>query len=264
MDGLEDFLSAEQPAETQAAEPAPEAPVEAPPAAEAPTEAIETPTDTVERPRGPDGKFIAKGETPVTPEPAPQEPTLDHAALIGERRRRQEAEDRIRLLEQQLQQPQAQQPAAPQGPPDQFEDPEGYTNWLVGRASEAARNEAYQAFQYQRIQMSAEEAKAKLPDYAEKLSVFEHMAAANPQLMQELYRAPNPAEYAYNTAKTQLEISQYGGIDGLIAARVQEALKTAPQPAPTPIPDTLADAQSARGTTAEGLTVPTLDDILKR
>lgn len=262
MDGLEDFLNTEQP---EAEVEAPETPVveaSAPEAVEA-----EAPSGPV---RDEKGRFASKGETPEpTPEsasPAPQEPALDHAALIGERRRRQEAEDRLRVLEQQLQQPQAPQPApvVQQGPPDQFEDPEGYTNWLVAQASQAARAEAYHAFQYQRIQMSAEEAKAKLPDYAEKISVFEQMAQVNPQLMQELNRAPNPAEYAYNTAKTQLEISQYGGIDGLIAARVQEALKTAPQPTLAPIPDTLADAQSSRGTTSGGIAVPSFEDILKR
>jgi hypothetical protein len=94
------------------------------------------------------------------------------------------------------------------------------------------------------------------------------MAQANPSLMQELYRAANPAEYAYNTAKTQVEINQYGGLEGLIRARVEEALKAqAPAPEPTPapsVPDTLADAQSARGSSAEPFRMKSLDEILGR
>jgi hypothetical protein len=88
---------------------------------------------------------------------------------------------------------------------------------------------------------------------------------SNPALLEQLHKAPNPAEYAYNAAKTQLEISQFGGIDGLVNARVEEALKTRQPVVPTPpIPDTLADAQSARGTSAEGYSVPSFEDILKR
>lgn len=259
MDNLEDFLKGDE---------APAAETETPETPEPVAEA-QAPDAEAEAPKGPvrdeKGRFAPKGETPEQPDsasPAQQEPQLDHAALIGERRRRQEAEDRLRALEQQLQQFQQPQAAAPQGPPDRWEDPEGYDRWLVAQAAETARAEAFNTFQYQRIQMSAEEAKAKLPDYPEKIQVFEQMAQVNPVLMQEMMRAPNPAEYAYNTAKTHLEISQYGGIEGLIAARVQEALKTTP-PAPTPVPDTLADAQSSRGS-SEPYSPPTLDQILAR
>jgi hypothetical protein len=264
MDNLDDFLKTDEPVEAVETEaPEAEAPAE-------PTE--EQPAPTAERPRGPDGKFIPKGETPATePEdgasPAPQEAPLDHAALIGERRRRQEAEQRIAEYEArfaQMQQPQVQQ--APQGAPDMFEDPEGYTRYVAAQAAEVARQEAYGQFQYQRIDTAARQFAPTVPDYAEKVQVFQQMAQSNPALLQELFRANNPAEYAYNTAKTQLEISQYGGLEGLIKARVEEALKAQPPATPTapsPIPETLADAQSARGSSAS-FTVPTLDDILKR
>ena len=267
MDNLEEFLSNE-----------PEA-VEAPEAAaETPVEVVETPAEpveeakpeTAERPRGPDGKFISKAEaTPVEAEakPEPQEPQLDHAALLGERRRRQEAEQRIAEYEARL--AELQKPA-PQPAPDQWEDPEGHTRWLIEQArkeaAEAATQAAFETFQTQRIAMSAEEAKAKLPDYAEKMQVFEQMMQGNPQLLQELYRAPNPAEYAYNTAKTQIEINQYGGLDGLIAARVQDALKAqapAAQPSQPPIPDSLASEQSARGS-AVAYQPMSLEDLLKQ
>jgi hypothetical protein len=254
-DNLDEFLKADEPvAEVEITE-APEA-----------VETGEAQPETVERPRGPDGKFIAKGEAETPTEaasPAAVEPPLDHAALLGERRRRQEAEARIAEYEARFaQQPQA--PQAPQGAPDMFEDPEGYTRYIASQAAQVARQEAYGQFQYQRIGMAAAQFAPTVPDYEDKVQVFQQMVAVNPHLLQELYRAPNPAEYAYNTAKTQIEISQYGGLEKMIEARVADALKSQPaQQATPPIPDTLADAQSARGSSAS-LTVPTLDDILKR
>jgi hypothetical protein len=264
MDNLEEFL--------QGNNEAPEA--EAVETVEAQPEVAEQPETETEKARARDekGRFAPKGETPAEPEgasPAPAEPQLDHAALIGERRRRQEAEDRIRALEeqfktlQQTQQPTTQQD---QGPPDRWEDPEGYDQWLVSQAAERARAEAREAFQVERIAMAAEEMKANHPDYAEKIGVFQQMVAVNPMLADEMRRSANPARYAYDVAKTQIEISQYGGLEGLINARVAAAQAQAPAPvAAAPIPNTLADEQSARGgSNLTGAHVPTLDEILKR
>lgn len=257
MDNLEEFLKADVTPEVEIDEP--EAVTTEPVEAEAPSE----------RPRGPDGKFIAKGEEPATAEsasPAPQEAPLDHAALIGERRRRQEAEARIEALEKQFaqfQQPQAQ-PQQPQGPPDRWEDPEGYDAWLVQQAAQAAQTQAIQAVQQQRIYESAVRARGKYADYGEAHEVFGQMAQRNPALFEQMLQSADPAEFAYTQAKSEMEIRQFGGIDALVAAKVAEALKTQ-TPAPQAIPDTLADAQSARGSaTGDGFTVPSLDDILRR
>lgn len=267
MDNLDDILNGNEEPQVEAPVEAPQEPVSTEPTAETPAE----PEAKPEQPRGPDGKFISKGETqpeaPVAESPAAQEPQLDHAALLGERRRRQEAEQRLAELEARINQPQPQ----PTPVPDQWEDPEGYAKWMqseaVKQAVEAARHEAFEAFQTQRIAMSSEQFAKTVPDYAEKVQVFEQMMTVNPQLLQELYRAPNPAEYAYNTAKTQIEINQYGGLEGLIAARVQEALKAqAPQPETTPappIPESLAAEQSARGAPTQG-GPPSLEEILGR
>lgn len=260
MDDLDNFLKSDEAPTVEAEAPAPEA-TEAP----AP-EATETVEQTQQRQRDEKGRFAPKGET-ESASPAPTEATLDHAALIGERRRRQEAEARIAEYEARLAQYQApqQQQAQPEGPPDRWEDPEGYDRWLVNQAAVAAREEATQAFNYQRIQAAAAQFQADKPDYQEVIGVFGQMANYNPSLISQMQQAPNPAEFAYRTAKTQLEISQHGGLDGLINARVQQALQTqAPPPAQqTPIPETLAGEQSARGSSGV-LHVPSLDDILKR
>lgn len=251
MANLEEIINGSEPVEASAPAEAPAEPVAAEPAAEV--------EPTQERPRGPDGKFIPKGETADAP-PASSEPQLDHAALLGERRRRQEVEARLAEMEAKFAQP-APQPVQQQGPPDRWEDPDGYDQWLVGQAANAARAEATQTFRLQRIASSADQVRAAAPDYDEKIAVFGQMVNANPALLQELYRAPNPAQYAYSMAKTQLEISQFGGIDGLINARVQEALKT--HPAAPQVPGTLADAQSSRGA-GGSYEPPSLEDLLKR
>jgi hypothetical protein len=254
MDNLDEFLNA----------PEAEVTTEAPETAEVeqPETVAETPA---ERPRGPDGKFIAKGETPEAPaevaSPAAEEPKLDHAALIGERRRRQALETELEQLKAQLAQPQ-QQPVgqAPAAPPEPWD--EGYDQWLIKEAAKAAREEATNAVQQHRIYTSAVAARGRHEDYDAAHAVFGDMVQANPSLFHQMLGAADPAEFAYQAAKTEMEIRQYGGIDKLVEARVAARLA---QPAPQPIPDTLADAQSARGSTATGgFHVPTLDEILKR
>jgi hypothetical protein len=140
---------------------------------------------------------------------------------------------------------------------------------VSAQAAEVARAEATRTFELQRVAGSAQQFSSQKPDYAEKIGVFEQMVAANPILADRMMQAANPAEFAYNTARTHLEIAQYGGIDGLISARVQEALKGAaqaqPQPEPSPpIPDSLADAQSSRTATPVAVQAPSLSEILGR
>jgi hypothetical protein len=268
MDDLDEFLKGndEQPVVENETPQAPEtqAQQEATPAEVAEPEAkAEGPA------RDEKGRFAPKGEKEPDVSPTSEEPKLDHAALIGERRRRQEAEDRLREYEArlaQLQQPQFQ--PQQQGIPDRWEDPEGYDRYLIAQASALAEERAMHAVQTQRIYSSAVAARAKYADYGDAHAVFGEMVQQNPMLFQQMVTAPDPAEFAYQTAKTEMEIRQYGGIDKLVQARVQAELAKAqtPAPAPTPsIPDTLADAQSARGSSAaSAFTVPSLDDILRR
>lgn len=260
MDNLEDFLKGpetEEVVEEAVAEPVVE-------------EVAAEPTEpTADRPRGPDGKFLPKGEKQAeeaaSVSPTPQDPPLDHPALIGERRRRQEAEAEIERLRTQAA-PLAVQPQ-PQGLPDRWEDPEGYDQYLIAKAGAIAQEQAVHAVQTQRIYQSALNARAKYADYGDAHAVFGEMVQSNPGLFHQMLHSPDPAEFAYTTAKTEMEIRQYGGIDKLVEARVQARLaETQPAITPTPtIPDTLADAQSARGSSsAQPFTVPSLDQILGR
>lgn len=270
MDNLDDFLKGDNEPTAEVETPEAATP-EAPEAAETPQPEAQAEPEgekpKVERQRDPaTGKFIPKGEEVESPSTEEPQSTIPESALIGERRRRQEAEDRLRALEQQLQSMQQPQPTQEQGPPDRWEDPEGYDRWLMNQVSQAAEQRAIEAFQYQRIATAAQQYMADKPDYQEVVNVFGQMANVNPGLVQQMQAAPNPAQFAYETAKLQMEISQYGGLDGLINARLEAKLKAsapAPAPTPAPIPDTLADAQSSRGSAAP-LNVPTLDEILKR
>ena len=232
--------------------------------------------ETAERPRGPDGKFIKKGESDEPEAPAAEAPPASEetqgnipiAALKDERAKRQALEAELMQMRNQFAQMQQPQAQPEQGPPDRWEDPEGYDRWLINQATtqatQQARTEATQAYQTQRIQMSAQEAKAKLPDYAEKMGVFEQMVNVNPGLVDQLYQAPNPAQFAYETAKMQMEISQYGGLEALIEARVKAREAELLQKAPAALPPSISSDRSvgARSGPAWGGPTP-LGDILK-
>lgn len=254
MDEMEDFLKGEI-EETTAAVETPETPeVEAEPV-------------KAEQPRGPDGKFLPKGEAPETPaevaSPVTEEPKLEHPALIGERRRRQEFEQRVKELEAQLQQ--VHNP--PQPPPDMFENPEGWQghfgNQVVGTAVQ-------QATLNSKLEMSEMLARDKFDDFDDMKTKFMELAGENPVLAQQALGDPHPWRKAYQIAKTATTMQEVGATDvgslrAQIEAQVRAELAAEAKPAPPPIPETLANAQSARGSSAEALpTPPSLDQILGR
>lgn len=205
------------------------------------------------QPRDENGRFASKGEEQPQAEegasPAPeakQEPPLEHPALLGERRRRQEAEARARELEQMLQSYQQPKQQAENDAPDIFEDPAGYTAWL----REQTKQELLQELRGQRQQTSFEArlevsemlAREKHPDFEEKLAVFEDLVRQNPALAVELRNHRNPAEYAYTTAKNYAEVKQFGDFEGIDALKEkirQELIAEAAATKPA-IPSSLA------------------------
>jgi hypothetical protein len=271
-DGIEEFL-------TGANEAAPaveaEAATAAPAAAAGAVDGGEAGASTAGQPRASDGKFAPKGEAEAGASPAPGEtPPLEHPALLGERRRRQDAERQLEEMRQRS--GGAAAPEAPQAlpqqsetPPDRYEDPEAYDAWLIGRA----RSEALASVQEERIMESADAARSRYPDWQEKAAVFAQLARSNPNLEHALRTNRNPAEYAYRTASLHLELQQHGSIEALIAARVAAEVArvgtapgtTASAAAPasaTVIPESLAASQSARSSAAAPGGPPSLDDIL--
>lgn len=173
------------------------------------------------------GRFVAKGEKQeAEAPPAPQEEgNIPIAALKDERAKRQALEAELQQLHQYL----AQQQQQPQVVPDQWEDPEGFqqflTNEAVSRAVAAAEQKAVETFSLQRIANHAAEYRADKPDYEQAINVFGQMAQVNPMLIGQMQAARNPAEFAYETAKLQMEIAQHGGIEGLVNARIEARMQ---------------------------------------
>jgi hypothetical protein len=271
---LDDLLS-DEPAE--AVEAAPQ---------EAPTETAEP--ETIGQPRDESGRFASKEETGAeTPQETPAEPVSpteqkaelrpeEHPALIGERRRRQEAEDRerekdarIASLERQFQSmqqpPQAHQPQhrqMPQEKPDRYEDPDGHDAYLIAQARQAALAD-YNAL---RLNQAERAAMQKHPDFREKLDAFQQAAMLNPALINEMIEAHDPATFAYERGSMALEVQRYGSVDALLAAEKakweQEA--RAAMPAPTAaLPSTTATDGSVGGRTGPAWAGPVpLDQLL--
>lgn len=240
-----------------------------------PTEAVETPVEVetpeaepakADQPRGPDGKFLPKGEEPETPaveSPTTEEPKLEHPALIGERRRRQEFEQRVKELEAQLQRVQT----PPQPKPDMFENPEGWEGHFGQQVTQTA---VHQATINSKLEMSEMLARDKFDDFDDMKAKFMELAGENPVLAQQALGDPHPWRKAYQIAKTAATMQEVGATDvaGLraeIEAKVRAELEAAQKAPPPPIPDTLATAQSARGSSADTLPTPmSLDQILGR
>ena len=119
------------------------------------------------------------------------------AGIVEERRKRQEAEKRIEQYEQYLRsQQQGQQP----NKPDFWEAPEEYL-------SQYARSLQGQ-FQQNLTNLSVDMMRSTHDDYDEMEAKFTEMAEQNPALIQQLRQSGNPARFAYETAKSEVQRQQ--------------------------------------------------------
>lgn len=263
MDGLDDFLKRDEPTAE-----ATETPVEQ----EAITEATERPT--AEEPKGPErdekGRFKPKGEEEsASPAPTEEATEYDGKATIGERRRRQEAEARAAALETQLADLHAKL-NPPQPAPSIWEDEQG---WQQHFGSEVVGTAVQQATLNARLDMSEMMVRQAQPDFEDKKSAFLEMMKETPGLQQKAMADPHPWNFAYQYVTNYQRMQELAATNvsdleaklrEKIEAEVRAELEAKKPQAPTPaIPDTLADAQSARGSSA-AFTVPTLDEILRR
>lgn len=228
------------------------------------TPEVEVEAETPAQPRGPDGKFLPKGdENPETPEvvsPTTEEPKLEHPALIGERRRRQEAETRAKELEAQLQQ--FQNP--PQPAPSMWDDEQA---WQQHFSQQVTQNATQFASLNAKLETSEMLAAQAFDDFdAMHPKILEFMDT-NPALRPDILADRHPWAKAYRMVKNNEQAKALGATDvdslrASIRAELEAELKAPPPP---PIPDTLANAQSARSSSADALpTPPSLDQILGR
>lgn len=205
------------------------------------------------------GQFAPKGENEgSSPEPVTEEPQFEHAAVIGERKRRQDAEARIAALEQQIQQAQ-QEPPAP--PPSIWEDEQGalqhHGDTIAARATFNAR-----------LDMSEMLASQAHQDFDEMKAKFVEMMGLNPALQQQALAAKHPWEKAYQIARNAAKMEALGAVDVAdMEAKLREQIVaelTASRPAQTALPHSLADAPAGRGSVQPGQQPFTLEDIIGR
>lgn len=118
-----------------------------------------------------------------TPESADERPSVPQAALIAERKKRQELEERLRAYEEQKNAPKT---------PDVFEDPEGYTKAIDSRIA--------QATWATKVELSQDFMRSQHDDYDEREQQFMELVKETPTLLNDPGWKQNPARYAYETA----------------------------------------------------------------
>lgn len=124
----------------------------------------------------------------VATEQAPPSGYVPLATVQDERRKRQEAEQRLKQYEQQLAQRREQAP-----PPDWYAEPE--------RAAQAMQQQVQFTIVQNKVALSQDLAREQYADYDAMEQVFTEAANQQPHLWQQLYQHPNPAKFAYQQAK---------------------------------------------------------------
>lgn len=240
------------------------APVEqAPEPQEAPQEAEEA----TEGPnRGPDGKFAPKGEETAPPAEEDKAETGLKAAAAAERRKRQEAEQRyqsdIEALRRELDQlKQPKEPEAP--PPDMWGDTE---NWQQHFGSQITQQAVQQAQTQARLNTSELLMMQNSEDFTELKPEIFRFVGENPAVNADVANSPHPWQTAYKAFKNHQTMQQLGTTDlSEIEAKMREKIMAEMQQQKPPqpnVPQSLADAQSARGSGNPANNPLSLDDIL--
>ena len=133
-----------------------------------------------------------KEQNPETPSGKDQLVPL--SAMLDERRKRQEAEDKLAKFEEE--QPNEQIP-------DPVEDPEGYKTFMSDKqAQESLKTKINLS---RSILMSMEGYK---DDYQDKENHFIEMCKTNPTLAAQMNASDNPAKFAYDSATEDLEVQK--------------------------------------------------------
>ena len=145
---------------------------------------------------------------------------------------------------------QAKQPDDPK--PDPYTEPEEYAQWSTRQQQKQASIQNQQIMKA-RINAAEEIARSELTDYDKYADYFAEHAKTDPNLIQQMMVSPDPARYAYykgkaamEKAETDSQLSQYGSIDELKKAAVEEYL--AGQKAVKPeidVPPNMATARNA-------------------
>ena len=120
------------------------------------------------------------------------------AAVLDERRKRQEYEKRVEELEAKIKGFEEKTiEKEPVKAPDPIDDPEGFNQYQDRKVFNLA-------LKFDQRQMQKDH-----KDYDEVVSHFKKMAGENPALVETFQKQEFPATYAYNTAKSDLNSKKY-------------------------------------------------------
>lgn len=194
---------------------------------------------------------------PPTPEAETKEPEVDWRAEAEKARKlAEEAERKAKGLEQAI--AAARQKVREQPQPSFNEDPAAYV--------ERVQQDMQAQIRMVRIESAQTAARARHADYDEMEGVFASLAESNPYLVAQLQQQPDPAEFAYKTAKFHKEMQAVGGsVDDLkkqIEAQVRAEMSAQFQSKAQSLPKTLAGATGTGRSSASVYAGPvSLDDI---
>ena len=146
------------------------------------------------------------------------EKTVPLRALESERGKRQGYENLVAQQQQQIDilmrqiasQQQQQQPREQPAPVDLLLNPDEWQNRLFGAIESVVQQQTFN----RTLALSEEVARDKYADYDDLIDgYFKPAAAKQPELVQGLYKAPDPAKYAYKQAKRMKLESEEGELD---------------------------------------------------
>lgn len=211
-------------------------------------------------------KEAAPPKEPEKPAPQQQQFTEKERAFLRaaeeERRKRQELEKRLAELEK------------PKEPPKPFwDDPEGAVGGIkqgVEEAKQFAREESLRTV----LRTSEILARQRYQDFDAKLERFGQLLQANPALQAQWLQNPDPAEYAYKTAKNILDIEEAGGLDAMrqkiekeTRAKIETELKEREERIKAErakLPPSLTEARATHPARPVWQGPTSMDEILKR
>lgn len=218
-----------------------------------PAEEQQEPTPVVQEVEAPapgpqrdeNGRFTAKGDELDAPPASEGKAKGQEAAIVAERRKRQEAEQRSADLERQI--AELRQPKAPPAPPPSvWEDEQGYGDHLVNTAVEGS---AYQA----RLVASEIAMMQSHDNFASLKNELYQFVGSNPAVNAEVANSPHPWKTAFDAYQKHSFAQELNATNmDELKAQLLEQLKAeqasaAPAQQQPQIPQSLAGEQSARG-----------------
>jgi hypothetical protein len=164
------------------------------------------------------GQIADKSEEGASLAPQSVEPSIDHPALIAERRRRQDAENQLREYQATDRQKQANVP-----PPSLWED--GEDAW-ADHITQHATQRAYETIAPKlALDMSERFMQQQHQDFADVKAEFIQMATANPELERVCMSDPNPWGKAYQIVQNQRAAQNLGTMNVTeMEARLREKI----------------------------------------